>query len=208
MGDVVERDAGPQAPWLVEHVPVVEPGQGEHAWRGVVVGDQVPPVGPQQQPVRVDDERPGFGGIASPVADTQAPGLPEVAGETRDVDATGLVSTVEDFNAVQAWLGSLPGHAYADVRRPLVSSLNLCDLIPLSSVWAGPSFNAHLDAPVLMHVKARGGTAFRLDLHQGDVGHTLVAGPTGSGKSTLLNLIMAQWLRYADAQVVGYLDVG
>lgn len=99
------------------------------------------------------------------------------------IDSTGIVSQVEDFNAVQAWLGSLPGHAYADVRRPLVNSLNLCDLIPLSSVWSGPAFNAHLNAPALMHTKARGGTAFRLDLHQGDVGHTLVAGPTGAGRA-------------------------
>jgi type IV secretion system protein VirB4 len=117
------------------------------------------------------------------------------------VDSTGMISQIEDFNAVQAWLGTLPGHAYADVRRPLVSSLNLCDLIPLSSVWSGPALNAHLDGPVLMHTKARGGSAFRFDLHQGDVGHTLVAGPTGSGKSTLLNLIMAQWQRYPGAQV-------
>lgn len=117
------------------------------------------------------------------------------------IDSTGIVSGIEDFNAVQAWLGSLPGHAYADVRRPLVSSLNLCDLIPLSSVWSGPSYNTHLDAPVLLHARARGGTAFRLDLHQGDVGHTLVAGPTGAGKSTLLNLLAAQWQRYRGAQV-------
>ena len=29
-------------------------------------------------------------------------------------------------------------------------------------------------------------TPFRLDLHVGDVGHTLVVGPTGAGKSVLL----------------------
>ena len=33
------------------------------------------------------------------------------------VDGVGLVTEIEDFNAVQAWMGSLPGHAYADVRR-------------------------------------------------------------------------------------------
>ncbi len=38
------------------------------------------------------------------------------------VDGVGLVTEIEDFNAVQAWMGSLPGHAYADVRRPLLSS--------------------------------------------------------------------------------------
>ena len=41
---------------------------------------------------------------------------------------------VETFNAVEAWLGSLPGHAYANVRQPPVSTLNLAHMIPLSAV--------------------------------------------------------------------------
>ncbi len=40
-----------------------------------------------------------------------------------------------------------------------------------------------------------------MSLHQGDVGHTIIAGPTGAGKSTLLNLIACQWLRYPGARV-------
>ncbi|MGD8450908.1 MAG: conjugal transfer protein TrbE [Phycisphaerae bacterium] len=119
----------------------------------------------------------------------------------RVCDSAGLVSRIEDFNAVQAWLGSLPGHAYADVRRPILSSLNLCDLIPTSSVWSGEVRNAHLDGPPLAVVHTTGSTPFRLNLHHGDVGHTLVAGPTGSGKSTLLNFIAQQSLRYPGAQV-------
>ena len=117
------------------------------------------------------------------------------------VDGVGLVSEVETFNAVQAWLGSLPGHAYADVRRPLLSSLNVCDLIPLSSVWPGPARCEHLGGPPLLVTRTHGSTPFRLSLHQGDVGHTVIAGPTGAGKSTLLNLLACQWLRYPDAQV-------
>jgi type IV secretion system protein TrbE len=117
------------------------------------------------------------------------------------VDGVGLVSAIEDFNAVQAWMGSLPGHAYADVRRPLVSSLNVCDLIPLSAVWSGPARCAHLNGPPLLVTRTKGSTPFRLSLHQGDVGHTIIAGPTGAGKSTLLNLLACQWLRYPAASV-------
>lgn len=119
----------------------------------------------------------------------------------RVCDGTGLVSRVEDFNAVEAWLGSLPGHAYADVRRPLLTSLNLCDLIPTSSVWSGDAWNLHLNGPPLAVVHTEGSTPFRLNLHFGDVGHVLVLGPTGSGKSTLLGFLAAQCLRYAGAQV-------
>ena len=81
------------------------------------------------------------------------------------VDGIGLVSEIEDFNAVQAWMGSLPGHAYADVRRPLVSSLNVCDLVPLSAVWSGPARCAHLDGPPLLVTRTKGSTPFRLSLH-------------------------------------------
>ena len=125
----------------------------------------------------------------------------KAAAVQRVIDGVGLVSKVETINAVEAWLGSLPGHAYADVRRPVIGSLNLCDLIPLSSVWPGPPRCEHLDAPVLLQARTKGATPFRLSLFQGDVGHTMVCGPTGAGKSTLLNLLAAQWRRYSDAQV-------
>ncbi len=119
----------------------------------------------------------------------------------RVCDGVGLVSRIEDFNAVEAWLGSLPGHAYADVRRPIFSSLSLCDLIPASSVWSGEPRNDHLDGPPLAVVHTTGSTPFRLNLHHGDVGHTLVLGPTGSGKSTLLSFLAGQSRRYPGAQV-------
>jgi type IV secretion system protein VirB4 len=53
----------------------------------------------------------------------------------------------------------------------------------------------------LLVTRTKGSTPFRLSLHQGDVGHTIIAGPTGAGKSTLLNLLACQWLRYPDARV-------
>jgi type IV secretion system protein TrbE len=68
-------------------------------------------------------------------------------------------------------------------------------------VWAGPEENTHLKAPPLLHAVTNGSTPFRLVTHVGDVGHTLVLGPSGSGKSVLLNLMEAQFLRYAGAQV-------
>src|SRR6478752_7414764 len=56
---------------------------------------------------------------------------------------------IESVNAVEAWLGSLPGHVYANVRQPPVSTLNLAHMIPLSAVWAGPERDDHFDAPPL-----------------------------------------------------------
>ena len=110
----------------------------------------------------------------------------------------------ETINAVDAWLGSLPGHVYANVRQPPISTLNLAHMIPLSAVWAGPEGDEHFGAPPLLYGKTEGSTPFRFSLHVGDVGHTLVVGPTGAGKSVLLALIALQFRRYPDAQVFAF----
>jgi type IV secretion system protein TrbE len=119
----------------------------------------------------------------------------------RIVGGLGFTTIREGVNAVEAWLSSLPGQVYANVRQPLVHTLNLAHLMPLSSVWAGPERNAHLDGPPLLHASTAGSTPFRLSTHVGDVGHMLVVGPTGAGKSVLLALIALQFRRYADSQV-------
>ena len=110
----------------------------------------------------------------------------------------------ETLNAVDAWLGTLPGHLYANVRRPPISTLNLAHMMPVSAVWAGPDENRHFKAPPLLLAKTEGTTPFRLSLHVGDVGHALVVGPTGAGKSVLLALIALQFRRYADARIVAF----
>ena len=110
----------------------------------------------------------------------------------------------ESVNAVEAWLGSLPGHAYANVRQPPVSTLNLAHMIPLSAVWAGPARDEHLGAPPLFFGKTEGATPFRFSLHVGDVGHTLVVGPTGAGKSVLLALMALQFRRYPRNQIFAF----
>jgi type IV secretion system protein VirB4 len=123
----------------------------------------------------------------------------------------GFTARREDVNALEALCGTLPGNGYANLRRPLVSTRNLADLLPVTSVWPGlpenpsPLFPRH--SPALLWAATTGATPFWLNLHDDDVGHTLVVGGTGAGKSTLLNLLIAQFLRYPRAQVFGF-DVG
>lgn len=119
----------------------------------------------------------------------------------RIVNGLGFTCIRESANAVEAWLGSIPGHVYANVRQPLVHTLNLAHLMPLSSVWAGPERNDHLDGPPLLYAETSGSTPFRLSTHVGDVGHLLIVGPTGAGKSVLLALLALQFRRYAGSQV-------
>ncbi|WP_179538377.1 MULTISPECIES: conjugal transfer protein TrbE [Pseudomonadaceae] len=125
----------------------------------------------------------------------------------RVIQGRGFVTIAESLNSVEAWLSSIPGNAYANVRQPLISTLNLAHLMPVSAVWAGPVRNEHLDGPPLMITRTAGATPFRLVNHVGDVGHTLVVGPTGMGKSVLLATLALQFRRYAGSQLLMF-DMG
>ncbi|MCK1421588.1 conjugal transfer protein TrbE [Bradyrhizobium sp. 180] len=120
------------------------------------------------------------------------------------VQGRDFTCMAETVNAVEAWLGSLPGQTYANVRQPPVSTLNLAHMIPLSAVWAGEVRDHHLNAPPLFFGKTEGSTPFRFSLHVGDVGHTMVIGPTGAGKSVLLALMALQFRRYREAQIFAF----
>lgn len=124
------------------------------------------------------------------------------------IQKLGFTGRIESVNCLEAWLGSLPGNGVANVRRPLITTQNLGDLIPTSGIWTGDEYAPCKfyppESPALMQCVTTGATPFRLNLHVKDVGHTVVLGPTGSGKSTLLGLIAVQALRYRNMQVFAF----
>ena len=126
----------------------------------------------------------------------------------KTIQNLGFSCRIEDVNAVEAWRGSLPGDGYWNVRRVLLHTLNLADMMPITSVWAGlrenPSALMPKNSPPLLYAATSGATPFRFNLHVSDLGHTLIVGPSGAGKSTALGLIAAQWFRYPRAQVFAF----
>lgn len=122
------------------------------------------------------------------------------------VESCGFSAKEETSNAFAAFLGMVGGDVYWNIRRPLVSTGNYAHVLPLSAIWAGLLYNKFtnevcgVDAP-LVTCSTNNGTPFFLNLNEGDVGHTLVFGPTGAGKSTLLNLLEASFPKYPEAQV-------
>jgi len=124
------------------------------------------------------------------------------------IKSLGFAARIENINAVEAYLGSLPGHSQENIRRPMMNTFNLSHLLPLSSIWAGEKNNPcdfyPANSPALMHCATHGNTPFRLNLHVGDLGHTLVLGPTGAGKSTFLGVIAAQFMRYQNAEIFAF----
>jgi type IV secretion system protein VirB4 len=149
-----------------------------------------------------DDIAFGYLTVAVTVADAD-PGKADekLRAVERTVTALGFTSIRETMNALEAWFGSLPGHVYANVRQPVVHTLNLAHLMPLSAVWSGPERDDHLKGPPLFFGETTGATPFRFGTHVGDVGHLLVVGPTGAGKSVLLAFLALQFRRYSGAQV-------
>lgn len=142
------------------------------------------------------------------MAEDRAAALENAAFVVREVQREGFAARIETVNTMEAYLGSLPGHPIPNIRRPLVHTLSLADMLPLSAVWAGRDTNPcpfyPPNAPPLLYAATEGATPFRVNLHVGDVGHTLIFGPTGAGKSTLLSTIAAQFRRYSGAQITAF----
>jgi len=123
----------------------------------------------------------------------------------RSVQNSGFSCRKETVNAIEAWRGTLPGDGYRNVRRVILHTMNLADMLPVTSVWSGlrenPSPLMPKHSPPHILAATGGGTPYRYHSHVGDLGHALVVGPPGAGKSTFLGLCCAQWFRYPKAQV-------
>jgi type IV secretion/conjugal transfer VirB4 family ATPase len=124
------------------------------------------------------------------------------------INRIGFTARVETINTIEAYLGSLPGHGVENIRRPLINTMNLADLLPTSTIWTGlneaPCPLYPPLSPPLMHCVTHGATPFRLNLHVRDLGHTFMFGPTGAGKSTHLGLIADQLRRYENMSVFAF----
>lgn len=113
---------------------------------------------------------------------------------------------VENANATQAYLGSLPGHGGYNVRQLLVDSVYVGCALPNSAPYTGekksPCPLYPTDAPALLMSATEGNRPFYFNLHVGDVGHTAILGPTGMGKSTLIAALIAAHRRYEGSRVI------
>lgn len=122
------------------------------------------------------------------------------------IESCGFTCKEEQLNSLNAFLGMTAGDVHRNIRRPLVTSGNFSQVLPLSAVWSGMVSNKFtnevcgIDAP-LVTCSTNYGTPFFLNLNDGDVGHTLIFGPTGAGKSTLLGLLSISHLKYPFGQV-------
>ena len=100
---------------------------------------------------------------------------------------TGFVLRHESGGAVATWLAALPGHAHALPREVMVPAQVAADCMPVRGLGRAhrPSALLPPDTPPLLPAVTFAGTLHPFNLHVGDVGHTLVFGPTGALPSYL-----------------------
>jgi len=112
----------------------------------------------------------------------------------------GFPSRIEEWNAVDALLGTFPGDGYHNIRKHNLHTLNVADLLPTTSGWEG---RKHIDCqycppdvePSLV-VKTKEHAPFALDVHNREgVQHVLVVGPTGNGKTVLCSTLATSYVK-------------
>ena len=96
------------------------------------------------------------------------------------------------------------------MRKPLVSTRNLVDIMPLTSVWSGLAVNPcpyyPKNTPALCYGATTGSTPLRFNLHRA-IPATLDRGPTGAGKSVALGVIAAN-ARAVPGMQIFFMDKG
>jgi type IV secretion system protein TrbE len=126
----------------------------------------------------------------------------------KQIQNIGFGCREESVNAIEAWRSTLPGDGYRNPRRVVLHTINLADMLPITSLWSGETLNPSPLMPAgstaLLYAASSGNTPFKFNLHVGDLGHTAVIGPPGTGKSSFLALIAAQWFRYEGAQIIAF----
>lgn len=108
----------------------------------------------------------------------------------------------DKYNTLDSLFGSLPGNVVSNIRKMPISTYHLSALLPMSSIFEGTSYNNHLKDICLFTTKTENGLYY-FNLHNYDIGHTSVIGPTGAGKSFLLGMIASEFLKYNYKQLDG-----
>ena len=133
--------------------------------------------------------------------------LEHLAGEFAGVftNADGSLF-VETYNQLNAYFATVPGGYAFNLRRMYLLNTNYADLSFLFTILPGEKVNAHLGAEYLAVLETDNATPYFLNLHNGEVAHTLILGMTGSGKSYLANAVLQSAQKYAPLTFI--FDIG
>jgi type IV secretion system protein VirB4 len=134
-------------------------------------------------------------------------GVDQLVGEFVSVftNADGNLFT-ESYNQLNAYFATVPGNYALNLRKLYLLNSNYADLSFLLTILPGETRNAHLGAEYLAVLETDNSTPYFLNLHNGEVAHTLILGMTGSGKSYLCNFLLQNAQKYAPLTFI--FDIG
>lgn len=116
-----------------------------------------------------------------------------------------FTSGEDKYNTLDSIFGAIPGNVVANIRKTPMSSYHISTLLPMSSLYVGNKYNRHLKDVALFTTKTEK-DLFYFNLHNKDIGHTSIVGPTGAGKSFLLGMITAEFLKYDHMKTIKNID--
>jgi type IV secretion system protein VirB4 len=112
----------------------------------------------------------------------------------------------ETYNQLNAYFAIVPGNYALNLRKLYLLNTNYADLSFLFTILPGETTNAHLGTEYLAVLETDNSTPYYLNLHNGEVAHTLILGMTGSGKSYLCNFLLQNVQKYAPLTFI--FDIG
>jgi type IV secretion/conjugal transfer VirB4 family ATPase len=102
----------------------------------------------------------------------------------------------ETYNQLNAYFAMVPGNYALNLRKLYLLNSNYADLSFLFTILPGETRNAHLGTEYLAVLETDNSTPYFLNLHNGEVAHTLILGITGSGKSYFCNFLLQNAQKY------------
>jgi type IV secretion/conjugal transfer VirB4 family ATPase len=117
----------------------------------------------------------------------------EFAGVFTNADGTLFTET---YNQLNAFFATVPGNYAQNLRKMYLLNSNYADLSFLFTIHPGEKTNTHLRSEYLAVLETDNATPYYLNLHNGEVAHTLILGMTGSGKSFLCNFLLTNAQKY------------
>ena len=112
----------------------------------------------------------------------------------------------ETYNQLNAYFATVPGNYALNLRQLYLLNTNYADLSFLFTIFPGEKTNAYLGAEYLAVLETDNSTPYFLNLHCGEVAHTLILGMTGSGKSYFCNFLLQNAQKYRPLTFI--LDIG
>ena len=112
----------------------------------------------------------------------------------------------ETYNQLNAYFATVPGNHALNLRKLYLLNSNYADLSFLFTILPGETRNSHLGTEYLAVLETDNSTPYFLNLHNGEVAHTLILGMTGSGKSYFCNFMLQNAQKYTPQTYI--FDIG